>query len=300
MKLTTFLARYGTEEACRAHLESVRWPHGPVCDRCGAVDNATPVAKRPGVYRCRDCGKDFRVTVGTPMEDSRLPLRTWYLAMYLILASSKGISSVKLGEQLGITQKSAWFLGHRIRALLDSGENLPLSGIVEADESYIGGKARNLRNSAVRPGRGRGTKKPMLFAAVERGGEARTARIASAKIDDIAPLLWKWTGGGQAVLSSDELATYRWIGRKMEGHHVVNHARREFVRGQWHVNTVEGFFGLFKRAIVGVWHWISGKHLHRYAGEHGFRWNHREDIADRIARCLIGQHGRLSWKELVK
>ena len=299
MKLTTFLARYGTEEACRAHLESVRWPHGPVCDRCGAVDNATPVAKRPGVYRCRDCGKDFRVTVGTPIEDSRLPLRTWYLAMYLILASSKGISSVKLAEHLGITQKSAWFLGHRIRALLDSGEKLPLSGIVEADESYFGGKARNLRHSALRPGKGRGTGKPMLFAAIERGGEARIGRIASAKIDDIAPLLWRWTGGGQAVLCSDELATYRWIGRKMEGHHAVNHARREFVRGKWHVNTVEGFFGLFKRAVVGVWHWISRKHLHRYASEHGFHCNHREDVADRIARCLIGQHGRLSWKDLV-
>ncbi len=239
------------------------------------------------------------------MEDSRLPLRTWYLAMYLILASSKGISSVKLGEQLGITQKSAWFLGHRIRALLDSGEKLPLSGIVEADESYIGGKARNLRNNAPRPSRGRGTQKPMLFAAIERDGQARTARIASAKIDDIAPLLWQWTDGGRAALCSDELATYRWIGRRMDGHLAVNHARREFARTtrsgvRAHVNTVESFFGLFKRAIVGVWHWISGKHLHRYAAENGFRWNHREDVADRIARCLIGQHGRLSWKELVR
>lgn len=238
------------------------------------------------------------------MHGSHLPLNVWYLAMYLILASSKGISSVKLGEQLGITQKSAWFLGHRIRALLGRGEKLPLTGIVAADESYIGGKARNVRNNAPRPGKGRGTKKPMRFAAIERDGQARTARIRSAKIDDIAPLLWHWTGGGQAVLCSDELATYRWIGRKMEGHHVVNHARREFVRTtrsgvRAHVNTVESFFGLFKRAIVGVWHWISGKHLHRYAAENGFRWNHREDVADRIARCLIGQHGRLSSKELV-
>ena len=239
------------------------------------------------------------MTVGTPMEDSHLPLRTWYLAMYLILASSKGISSIKLAEHLGVGQKTAWFLGHRIRALLDGGEKLPLSGVVEADESYIGGKARNLRNNAPRPGTGRGTKKPMLFAATERGGEARTAHIGSAKIDDIAPLLWRWTGGGQAVLCSDELATYRWIGRKMEGHHAVSHARHELVRGKRHVNTVEGFFGLFKRAIIGVWHWISGKHMHRYASEHGFRWNHREDVADRIARCLIGRHGRLRWKELV-
>ena len=192
MKLTTFLSRFGTDEVCRTHLESVRWPHGPVCDRCGSVDNASSVAKRPGVHRCRDCGKDFRVTVGTPMEDSRLPLRVWYLAMYLVLASSKGISSVKLAEHLGITQKSAWFLGHRIRALLASGEKLPLSGIVEADESYIGGKASNLPKDAPRPEkRGRRTKTPMLFAAIERGGEARATTINSAKIDDIAPLLWQ-------------------------------------------------------------------------------------------------------------
>jgi len=300
MKLTTFLNRFGTDETCRAHLESVRWPDGPICAHCGVVGGAGPVGGRTGFYRCRACGKQFSVTVGTPMHGSHLPLNVWYLAMYLVLASSKGISSVKLGEHLGVGQKTAWFLGHRIRALLEGGEKLPLSGIVEADESYIGGKAKNLRNNAPPAGKGRGTKKPLLFAAIERGGEARTALIGSAKIDDIAPLLWQWTGGGQAVLSSDELATYRWIGRKMEGHHVGNHARREFVRGQWHVNTVEGFFGLFKRAIVGVWHWISGKHLHRYANEHGFRWNHREDVANRIARCLIGQHGRLSWKELVQ
>jgi len=105
------------------------------------------------------------------------------------------------------------------------------------------------------------------------------------------------------VLCSDELASYRWIGRKMEGHYAVNRALREFVHSDGsvlaQVNTVEGFFGLFKRAIIGVWHWIRGKHLHRYAGEHGSRWNHREDVADRIARCLIGQRVRLSWKELV-
>jgi transposase-like protein len=201
MKLTTFLARYGTDEDCRTHLESVRWPHGPVCDRCGAVDDASPVARRPGVYRCRACGKDFRITVGTPMEDSRLPLRTWYLAMYLILASSKGISSVKLGEQLGITQKSAWFLGHRIGALLDSGEKLPLSGIVEADESYIGGKAKNLRKNAPAPAKGRGTKKPMLFAAAERGGDVRTARTGSAQDRGSRPsaLALDWQRSGRSV-----------------------------------------------------------------------------------------------------
>ena len=312
MKLTTFLSRFGTDEACRLHLESVRWPHGPVCDRCGSVDNASPVAKRPGVYRCRDCGKDFRVTVGTPMEDSRLPLRVWYLAMYLILASSKGRSSVKLAEHLGITQKSAWFLGHRIRALLSSGEKLPLSGVVEADESYIGGKPVNLPKSAPRPEkRGRGTAKPMLFAAIELGGEARSLVVPSASGAAIAPALWDWTGGAATLLTDArkwlrhfaELAAYRWVGRKMEAHHAVHHGSGEYARTEGglrvHTNTAEGYFGLFKRAIVGVWHRISVKHLRRYASEHEFRWNRRwTDVADRVARCLIGSHGRLSWKDL--
>ena len=281
MKLTTFLSRFGTDEACRAHLEGVRWPHGPVCDRCGSVDNASPVAKRAGVHRCRACGKDFRVTVGTPMEDSRLPLRVWYLAMYLILASSKGISSVKLAEHLGITQKSAWFLGRRIRALLSSGEKLPLSGVVEADESYIGGKPVNLPKSAPRPEkRGRGTAKPMLFTAIERGGEARSLVVPSASGAAIAPALWDWTGGAVTLLT-DELATYRWIGRKMAAHHAVHHGSGEYARTEGdlrvHTNTAEGYFGLFKRAIVGrgrrarLGHRISVKHLRRYASEHEFR-----------------------------
>jgi len=303
MKLTAFMKRFGTDEACRAHLESVRWPHGPVCDRCGSVNDAALVSRRPGVYRCRACKKDFRVTVGTPIEDSRLPLRTWYLAMYLILASSKGISSIKLGEHLGVGQKTAWFLGHRIRAMLDSGDKTPLSGIVEADETYIGGKRRNVRKGTPPGVRGRGTSKPMLFAALERGGRARTAPIPSASNEAIDPLLFGWIDRN-GVLATDELGVYRWFGGKMRHHITVNHARGEYARNQRgfraHVNTTECFFGLFKRTIIGVFHVISGKHLHRYGAEHEFRWNHREStVADRIARCLIGQHGRLQWEELV-
>lgn len=304
MNLTVFMRRFATDDACRTHLESVRWPNGPVCPHCRSGDGAGPVGGRPGFYRCWACGKQFSVTVGTPMHGTHLPLRLWYLAIYLVLASSKGISSVKLAEHLGVGQKTAWFLGHRVRAMLGSGETMPLSGIVEADETYIGGKARNRSKDAPKPEKkGRGTTKPMLFAAVERGGEARAKPITSARIDDIAPPLWTWTAGGGAILCSDELASYRWIGRKMLGHHAVRHARGEYARTagvvRAHVNTVEGFFGLFKRAIVGVWHRISGKHLHRYATEHEFRWNRRHaDVAERIARCLIGQHGRLRWKEL--
>jgi hypothetical protein len=296
------MQRFSTDEACRAHLESVRWPQGPVCDRCGSVDEATPVGGRPGFWQCRPCGKQFSVTAGTPMHGTHLPLHVWYLAMYLILASSKGISAVKLGEQLGVQYRTAWYLGHRIRAMLASGEKSPLAGLVEADETYVGGKAANLPKGAPRPEkRGRGTKKPMLFAAIERDGEARTLAVPSAAVID--PALWAWTKGG-AVLITDELPVYRWIGRKMQGHHRVTHSKDEYARTDGtirvHTNTAEEFFGLFKRAVVGVWHQVSPKHLHCYASEHEFRWNMREtDVAARIAHCLLGSHGRLRLRELL-
>ena len=161
------------------------------------------------------------------MHGTHLPLHVWYLGMYLILASSKGISAVKLGEQLGVQYRTAWHLAHRIRAMLASGDKPYLSGIVEADETYVGGKAANLQTGVERPEkRGRGTKKPMLFAAVKRGGEARTLAVPSASAAAIAPARWDWTGKGGAILFTHELGTYRWIGSKMQAHHAVNHTRR--------------------------------------------------------------------------
>jgi hypothetical protein len=266
------------------------------------VDEAGAVSGRTGFYRCHACEKQFSVTVGTPMHGSHLPLNTWYLAMYLILASSKGISSVKLGEHLGVGQKTAWFLGHRIRAMLASDDKTPLSGIVEADESYIGGKRSNMRKGTPAGVRGRGTDKPMLFTAIERGGRARTAPIPSASAEAIDPLLFGWLDRN-SVLATDELGVYQWFGSKMRHHVTVKHNRGEYARNERgfraHVNTAESFFGLFKRAIIGVWHVISAKHLRRYGVEHEFRWNRETDVADRIARCLLGQHGKLHWKELV-
>jgi transposase-like protein len=303
MKIAEFMRRFPDDKSCRQHLESVRWPDGPVCPSCGVVNNAVPVAtRRPGVYRCRDCNHQFSVTVGTAMEGTHLPLNVWYHAMYLILASSKGISTLNLSKQLGLQYRTVWHLCHRIRAMLESGDKTPLTGLIEADETYVGGKPRNLRNPAPRPTRGRGTPKPMMFAAVERGGRARTAVVRSASAEAIDPLLFAWLNR-DGVLATDELAVYQWFGGKMRRHVTVNHNRREFAR--WdrgvhaHTNTCESFFGLFKRAIVGVWHWISAKHLHRYGVEREFRWNTRKaDVETRIANALIGQHGRLRLREL--
>jgi transposase-like protein len=302
MNMIAFLKAYGTDEACRAHMESVRWPNGPSCPKCGSVNEAGVVGNRAGLFRCRPCGTQFTVTVGTAMDGTHLPLRHWYLAMYLMLSTAKPISAMSLSRQMGIQYRTCWHLLHRLRAMLAGGEKLPLAGLVEADETYVGGKATN-RQAHRAPGkRGRGTDKPMLFAAIERGGDARSLVVPSASSAAIAPALWDWTRGA-ATLLTDELATYRWIGRKMEAHHAVNHGDKEYAHTEGairvHTNTAEGFFGLFKRGIFGIHHQVSPKHLHRYAAEHTFRYNGRKhDAAERIARCLIGRHGRLRLREL--
>jgi transposase-like protein len=169
MKLATFLRKFDTDEACRLHMESVRWPDGPVCPKCGAVNQAGPVSTRPGLYRCHACRGQFTVTVGTAMEGTHLGLRFWYIAMFLILNTAKPISAMSLHYHLGVQYRTCWHLLHRIRAMLDRGDKLPLAGIIEADESYVGDKARNRQKHRDRPGRGRGTRNPMIFAAIERG-----------------------------------------------------------------------------------------------------------------------------------
>ena len=304
MNLIAFMKTYATDEACRAHMESVRWPNGPVCPKCGVVDQAATIASRPGLFRCHDCKAQFTVTVGTAMEGTHLPLRTWYLAMYLMLSTAKPISAMSLSRHLELQYRTCWHMLHRLRAMLADGKPLPLSGVIEADETYVGGKARNRQKHRPATTRGRGTDKPMVFAAIERGGPAHTAVVPSASAMALDPLMFRWFDR-DSVLCTDELATYNWFGGKMRRHHKVTHSAGEYARSEWgvrvHVNTAEGFFGLFKMALVGIHHAVSGKHLHRYVTEHEFRYNRRgHDVGERIARCLIGHHGRLRLRELFR
>lgn len=181
MSLLSFLARFPDDAACLVHLEAVRWPDGPACPRCGAVGDAPTWKTRPRYRQCRQCRKLFTVLMGTPLEGTHLPLRVWFTALYLTAASSKGISSVKLGEHLGVGQKTAWFLAQRIRRMMEADDAL-LSGIVEADETYLGGKRRKKGKTSRRdpdddqPTGRSGTKKAMVTVATERGGQARAAR----------------------------------------------------------------------------------------------------------------------------
>jgi transposase-like protein len=310
MSLLSFLKRFPDDEACWAHLEALRWPSGPVCPRCGCIDNAHKVG-RAHYLQCNPCGAKFKVTHGTALEGTHLPLRTWFTALYLVAASSKGLSSVKLGEHIGVGQKTAWFLGQRIRRMMEDKDGL-LKGIVEADETYLGGKARKKGQKSKRDSdddqpKGRsGARKSMVTVAAERGGRARAAKGQTHSERTIARFVLNNVDRVGTVLIADELPAYRWIGQKFAAHLRVNHSAGEYVRkdshaaATAHVNTAESFNATLKRAWVGVWHWFSIKHTNRYLHEVTFRWNARElDTDTRLSGLFIRSTGRLRWRELV-
>lgn len=238
-------------------------------------------------------------------------MRTWFTALYLVAASSKGISSVRLAEHLGVGQKTAWFLGQRIRRMMENNEDL-LKGIVEADETYLGGKKRKKGQTSKRdpdddqPVGRSGTRKSMVTVATERNGRARAAKGKTHSERTIAAFVLTNLDIGQTVLVSDELPAYRWIGSKFPAHLHVNHSKGEYVRRDplaaavAHTNTAKSFNATLKRAVIGVWHWFSIKHTNRYLNEVSFRWNHRRQSAQaRLDGLFVGNTWRLRWKELV-
>jgi transposase-like protein len=310
MDLVSFLDRYPSQGACFAHLEAVRWPSGPVCPKCGVINDALRLPKREGYWMCRACRAQFTVLHGTPMEGTHLPLRTWFGAIFLLATSSKGVSSMVISRQLGIGYKTAWFLTHRLRAMMEQDWE-KLRGIVEADETYVGGKKRKKGQASKRDsdddqpkGRG-GSRKMMATVAVERGGKARVRKGRTHSERTIAAFVYDVVDRS-AVLSTDDLPAYRWIGRKFAAHLRVNHTGDEFVRvdphaaATAHVNTAESFNATLKRAVIGVWHWFSIKHADRYLDEVAFRWNHRGcDAGARLHDMFRTRGRRIRFRELV-
>jgi transposase-like protein len=292
--------------AAREHLEKLLWPLGPHCPRCGVTgDRITKLhgkSTRPGVYKCKDCRKPFSVTVGTVMERSHIPLSKWVLAAQLMASSKKSMSAHQLHRMLGTNYETAWFLFHRLREAANdiSGATGPIGGenkVIEADEAYIGGKARN---KAFGPA----PEKYAVFTLVERGGEARSRHIADVTAKTLRESIVT-QASRESYLMTDEALVYERLGREFAGHGTVNHSADEYVRtgGFHHTNTVEGFFALFKRAIYGQFHNISEAHLHRYLAEADFKFNHREalgyDDAERAAALLRGAQGkRLLYRQL--
>ena len=271
--------RFPDENACRSFFESIIWRKGRFCPHCG-FERTYPISgktSRAGLYECGRCKGQFTVTTKTPLHSTKLSLWKWLLAMYYIVNSSKGVSSVFLAKWIGVTQKTAWKLGHAVREMMDPGaEGEPiLSGTVELDEKYFGGKPRH--KVGVRYKSGKGTKKQAVLVAVERHGPVRSALIASDKTAELLP----WVEGfvqKDAHLMTDENHSYRKIGQQYASHQWVKHTMEEFARGDVHNNTAESFSSLLERAKLGVFHYMSTKHLKRYLNEIGFRWDHRTPI----------------------
>ena len=287
------------ETKAREFLEALLWPHGPRCPQCGSLDKATPIETRPGLYQCNnpECRSQFTVTVGTLFERSHIPLNKWLMAAFLLCASKKGISTHQMHRMIGVSYKSTWFMMHRLREALRETEFAgPLGGenkIVEADETYVGGKAKN-RKGKIPP-------KEAAFALVERDGGVRSFHVPAVNAKTLRPILVSQIDR-KSYLMTDDAPTYVPIGAEFGGHGTVNHSIEEYVRGGfWHTNTVENYFSILKRGITGTYHHVSQQHLKRYLAEFDFRYNERSSLgvndAERTTRALQGIVGkRLTYR----
>jgi transposase-like protein len=293
------------EEAAFAKLESIVWANGIVCPKCGTVGRAGALEGvkdkkgrvRPGLKKCYACRSQFTVRVGTVFEDSKVPLHLWFQAVYLMCSSKKGISANQLGRTLGVTLKTAWFMGHRIREAMRDGSFPVMGGLgafVEADETYIG------RNSKPRRNKRGAAHKNKVVALVERGGKARSFHVDSVNSETVKDILVRHVDR-KSDLMTDEGTWYLKAGREFASHESVNHRNEEWVRGLAHTNTIEGYFSIFKRGMKGVYQHCSEDHLHRYLTEFDFRYNNRValgvDDVERTKNALRGITGkRLTYR----
>lgn len=286
------------EDSARQWFEESRWPDGPVCPRCDNEKVATIKSGKPQPYWCKECGKYFSVKLGTVMESSRLPLRKWVVGIYLMTTSLKGVSSMKLHRDLGITQKSAWFMAARIREGWMQGQQI--GGVVEVDETYFGGKDKN-RPAHKRGGKRGPSGKSAVLGMVERdSGEIRAMPVDRTDSATLQGKVLSHIRAGSTVYTDDHGA-YRGLDGVIYRHRAVRHSAREYVYGQAHTNGIESFWSMLKRGYHGTFHHISDKHLGRYVNEFAGRQSRRDlgTLAQMsmIARTMVGR--RLTYRQLV-
>ena len=288
---------FPNEESARAWFEDQRWPDGAGCPHCGSVDVAAVASLKPMPYRCRDCRKHFSVRTGTVMAKSKIPLRKWAFAIYLCATGLKGVSSMKLHRDLDITQKSAWFMAHRIREALDA-EGALFSGPVEVDETYIGGKRKNMSKARRKTLAGRGAVgKTAVVGAKDRASNRVAARSVEATDGATLQRFVRERAAPGATVYTDEARAYRGM---PFAHEAVNHSIGEYVRGMAHTNGMESFWAMLKRGYHGTFHHFSAKHMQRYINEFAARQGLRElDTIDLmgVAR-MIGR--RIMYRDLVR
>ncbi len=291
--LLTLVDDFNTDAKCRELLEKLRWPNGVACVRCGSL-GVSEIETR-NQYDCNDCRYQFSVTAGTIMHDSHLPLRKWFIAIYLMCESKKGISALQLQRTLSVAYKTAWYLCHRIREAMGNKtfEGPTLLGVVEVDETLIGGKTK---------GKGRAYKgnKTWVAGAIERGGHIRLERIPDTKRRTLHDFIARTVKDEAEAIYTDELASYLGIADHNTRHETVNHSAEEWVVGDVHTNSIEGVWSLFKRSIIGAFHQVSEKHLDRYLEELEWRFGNRENdhiFMDTLRRMVNTEP--MEYKKLV-
>ena len=268
-------------DKAREHLEQTRWPHGPICPHCGVTNEATQMkgkAHRAGLYQCNACREQFTVTVGTVFERSKVPLNKWLLATYLMSSSKKGISAHQIGRSLRVTYKTAWFMCHRIREAMNEDPIAPMGGNgtpVEVDETFFG-KTGNMPKN-----RQNWQHKNRVLSLVDRAtGRAKSYVVADFKIETIGPIV-RQNVAREAHLMTDEARHYTALGKEYAAHGTVCHGQDEYVSAAnptVHTNTIEGFFGIFKRGMKGIYQHCGSQHLRRYMAEFDFRYSHRSGL----------------------
>lgn len=293
---------FQNEEAAFAYVEARLWPSGPVCPFCGATEEHIGKLQgkttRLGLHKCYACGKPFTVRMGTIFESSHLPLMYWLQVIHLMCASKKGISTRQVQRMLQCSMKTAWHLTHRIRKAMDDGALDPLGGegkTIEADTTYVGGKEKNKHVGKRDARKIGGVGKQIVHSLVERGGRVRSHHIPNVTGATLRPILTAHADFDSALMT-DTAGGYMKIGKAFARHEMVDHGALEYVRGDAHSNTVENYFSILKRGLVGVYHHVSEAHLHRYLAEFDFRYSNREargiDDLDRADLALLGIKGK--------
>ena len=291
MDLIQLMDEFHSEDKCRETLEQLRWPDGVACLRCGSTHVRNDYTRH--TFDCGSCGYQFSVTAGTMLHDSHLPLKKWFLAIYLMMESKKGISALQLKRTLNVAYKTAWYLAHRIRAAMEDAYPMPLKGIVEIDETFVGGKVRG-------KGRGYRDNKAIVVGAVQREGKIALKVVQARDRETLHRFIGEVTAGETEAYFTDDWAPYDGIADEDTRHETVNHSIEEWVRGDVHTNTVENVWSLLKRSIIGAYHKVSVKHLDAYLDELEWRFNNRDNpwlFRDTLIRLLKADH--VEYEELI-